>query len=259
MYKMRLSTEDRIKKLALTGAVKVIMGDEELSATCCKLPDGVRMTKTIDIMEDLILYGWNYNEGNIPVYVDFLPESLEWRISTPELITLTFQELIFLGFNGHNTPIFQIDGVECSGYTAISNKMFGYYRKEIKVIVRPYLIREFNPDDLKFVEWRKVKGNSYPVYKYGESNKLIKGTKGLKKEFPQLTSEYIKTLEPNDMKKPLQRHEELIKKFDINKVGDKYEILGEIYLDSQRKVIAYIKEAGESISRETAKKMFESL
>lgn len=174
------------------------------------------------------------------------------------MIPIIFNDIEFVDWNRKGTPIIKVDGEQLSGYMAISKKLYGTNRRDIAKILKPYLIREFNPENLTFVEYRKVRGNTYPVFTYGDSKKLIKGAKGLRALFPQLTDEYIKQLEPKEMQRPKERHQELIEKFNICKFGDKYEVKDQ-YFGSQRKVMAFIKSQGESLSRETAKRLFESL
>jgi hypothetical protein len=186
----------------------------------------------------------------------------------PHTVVLTFQDIKFINLNQKGTPILEIDGERISGYGAISHKLFGYYRRDIAKIISPYLTPD--PAQLQIVGTRTYKGNTYPVFTYGDSKQQIKGFSNLKKLFPNLTQLQLNQLKQQTPTQP-QRHTQLIAKYNITKVANSYELTvptnspiqpvnpQTIYLTSQKKVIDFLKSHGESVSRETAQKLFKEI
>lgn len=179
---------------------------------------------------------------------------------------IVFQDITFIGYSAYKTPILRINGVECQGYNNISQELFGYKRFDIKEIVSSYIIEpDYKTPQLEsFTLIKTIKGphgSTYPMIGYGKLR--LKGVKALKDKYPEIDTEavlkHIGYVRP-ESKKRLKRHEVLIKKYKIHQYPDHtFELTYENQdhtFTTQKGVIDFIKDQGDSISRETVKNLF---
>ena len=269
-FKVPLSAEEQIKVMARIGLVEVGIREDHITISFVERKRGPKgatyMKPSTNLLEDIMESTLTSTERGSSfygtTYVDYYKG--QWRVQTPVRVTIIPYEIKYLGLNGHQTPIVEIGGEQYSGYAAISNRVFGYYRKEIKDIIKPYLYTEFDRDQLHFVEYKTYRGRKYPVFTYGESKKLIKGAKGLKALFPQLTDEFIKTLAPETPGVVKERHEEIIEQWGIRLLpmdanGKQFYEVGDRLFEYKTEVVGFLRGEGTKIGQTTAKKMFEEL
>lgn len=221
-----------------------------------------------DILEMMALCGecyLHYYKGNFYIYSSEGPE-------------IFLGDIKYTGQNHYGGPIFLINGKKCNSYKAISLAIFGEIRhnSQVKAFIEPFIIKpkpvipgsEVNLDDFQLVKINRHLNKFYPLISY--CGVEYNGVSKLKEAIPVLKRnkellEKVLTHIGWDTQRGATRHDELIKKFDLEKVGGSYVLTNpkdpneDVTLTSQRQVVAYIKSHGESISRDTAKRIFESL
>lgn len=157
-------------------------------------------------------------------------------------------------------PIFVMNTETYIGYNAITKALFGNNHNHILGV--PTMLSDLLPEiDLGKLKWIKTipangRIKEHKVYEY--EGKVYKGRTALRRAFPNLTDKELKEFNIEKAEPARERHEELIEKYEISKAGDWY-TFPDCNMDTKAAVLRYLKENGESCSRETAKKMFEVL
>ena len=244
-------------KVHREGCQEVKIVGEEIYVENSEVPPNCKWTNPEDLMSSIIV---QCNEKGKAYLMYRWGKLLIAQQKTIPIIVV--ENIKYLGNNRNHTPILKIGGVTCSGYIAISKELFGYTHPEIKEIVKPYLVRDFDPKQLKFIEFAKYRGRPYPVFNYGK--KVIKGLSQLSKYFPQLTKEELKELVPEDLDKPKPRHIELIDKYDLHAYGKgtgkiTYESGEDKLFDNKKQLVDFLKSKGETVSRGTYQNLFTEL
>lgn len=199
---------------------------------------------------------------------------------TRPVITLILADIELLEMGPGGTPIVLIDGDEVRGYAKISEILFGYHKKDIAQILKPYIeVPDVPENELVIENFRliRVSRNYYkkPIPIIGYQGMTFKGVKPLATKYPGLdipaVLEHIgyqssapRVKEPKK-DKPI-RAQQLIDTWRIDYAGFSFFTVhptnpeeGNKDFPSQAKLIAYLKSQGEHIGRDTSRKMFKLL
>ena len=264
--KLNLTTEEMLLlQVMKEGCINIKLSKQgELIIDPGSPPDYLvtRKIKRINVQEALkrllearIWYLWENNQLYIlePPKVKIMPLSISAERLDPK-----------------GNLVVSVEGVEHTGYKEIAKAIFGGYHKDMLPELSPYLRDGFDLDEVVLQKMRTIKGNLVPVYRWRGYD--LTGMSNVKKKLFWLTEEDITKLSGliTDHKQSLteKRSDQLVRLFDLTKEDDgKYWITNpedqreELTFTSKKKVLEYIRghKLGGSVSRDTAKQMFEKV
>ena len=173
------------------------------------------------------------------------------------------------GFTPTGALIVSVEGDLYTGYKDIAKAIFGGYHKDMLPELSAYLRDNFDIREIVLQKTKRIKGQQVPVYRWRGYD--LTGVSNLRKKMFWLTDDDIQSLQEmvQEHKVSLteKRSEQLIRLFDISKEDGDYILTNpedqkeEISFNSKKGVIEYIRghKLGGSVSRETAKQMFQMI
>lgn len=164
-------------------------------------------------------------------------------------------------------PIFVMGATTYKGYKEITEALFGKNHQHIRGVetMLSDLLPVVDFTKLRWVKTIPANGRikEHKVYEYEGKN--YKGKTALKKAFPNLTDKQLKEFDIEKAEPSRERHEELIKKYEItllyqdNKPLYSVSGLEKDYYRTKAELLKALRNNKETVARETAKKMHDTL
>lgn len=163
--------------------------------------------------------------------------------------------------------VVSVDGKDYVGYKEIAEAVFGGYEKNLLSELSPYLRDSFDLNEVAFVKMKRKQKAEYPIYRWRGYD--LHGLNAVKKKLFWLTGDDLEKLKKliTENKQSLgeKRADQLVRLFDISYEQGEYLMTNpsnqkeELRFKYKKEVLSYIRshELGGSVSRETAKQIFE--